>query len=115
MANFKPAKMQKVQAEPLSAVLQEFIRQNSLGTGLRRQVVSDAWDRVSGAAMYTSDKYLKNNILYVTVSSSVVRSQLLCQLDYILSAVNQALRSDSLVGEEASGGKCEPVQKIVLR
>lgn len=113
MANFKPAKMPKVQAEPLSQILQQYVRQNALAGGLRYQVVSAAWDKVSGAARFTNSKYLKNNILYITVSSSVVRSQLLCQLDLILSRINEILRADSIVGE--GSGECEPIQKIVLR
>ena len=94
MANFKPAKIQRVNAEPLSSALSSFITVNGLAEGLFRQKVFSCWEELAGTAGYESGKYLKDGVLYVTFKSSVVRSSLSFRLPEILEGVNDMLGRD---------------------
>lgn len=95
MANFKPARIERQNAESISDILARFVSANSLAPGLLRQAVFSAWDSVSGAAAYSTSKFLKDGVLYVTLSSSVVRSRLFFRCDDIIDGVNACLKADS--------------------
>lgn len=95
MANFKPAKIERQNAEPVSDLLAKFVSMNNLSEGLLREAVFAAWDQASGASLHSVSKFLKDDILHVSVSSSVVRSRLFFQLDAILEKMNSCLKEDS--------------------
>lgn len=111
MANFKPAKIRRTSAEPLGDILRLFVVQNKLGYGLFNQEIFRIWDEVSGAGRYSSNKYYREGTLYVTIRSSLVRSQLLFQLDAIMMKMNQLLDESDTV--KLSGIE-EKISKIVL-
>lgn len=111
MANFKPARIERQTAEPVSELLKEFVLVNRLGSGLYRQAVFQLWDDVSGAGRYSVNKFLKEGTLHVTISSSVFRSQLLMQKDFLISEINRRLDSDGTV--ELSG-VTDKLENIVL-
>lgn len=112
MGNFKPFKLTRHDPEPFANLVGLFIKSNGLERGLLQKAVSSAWDKYSGAAAYTTNKYLRDNILYITVSSSVVRSGLTFQLEGILRDINAALKADELL---ASCGEVPQVKSIKLR
>lgn len=112
MANFKPAKIKRSNAEPMSDVLRLFVAVNHLGAGLYRKAVFDAWDEASSAARYSNYKFLKDGVLYVTVSSSLVRSQLMFQKDVILKKMNGILANSETA---RLSGFSEGVKDIKLR
>lgn len=90
-----------------------YIKEMKLASGLNRQRIFTAWDEVSGASAYTVNRYLKDNILYCSISSSVIRSRLYFQRDIILQKMNEFLRNDSLFVKDE--GKNDFVKDIVLR
>lgn len=90
-----------------------YIREMKLTAGLNRQRIFAAWDEVSGAAAYTVDRYLKNNVLYCAISSSVVRNRLYFQQDVILRNINEFLQKDDLFVKDQ--GKTVFLKGIVLR
>ncbi len=90
-----------------------YIKEMKLTAGLNRQRIFAAWDEVSGAAAYTVDRYLKNNVLYCAISSSVVRNRLYFQQDIILRNINEFLLNDELFVRDP--GKKVFVKGIVLR
>ena len=94
MANFKPAKISRQDPRPLSDAIPAFVRVNGLGKGLASRLVFDIWDEVSGAAGYSTNKFFRDGVLNVTISSSVVRSQLLFQLDIIKDRINKSLKDN---------------------
>lgn len=112
MANFKPAKIERQETRPFSDLLGLFVAVNRLGPGLYRKAVFKAWDEASGAAVYTSGRFLRDGILYITLSSSVVRSQLMFQKDFILLKINELLKESETVG---LSGIREEVKEIRLR
>lgn len=112
MGSFKPSRMRRTEIVTLGQALTEYVKAFKLDSNLARQAVFDAWDEASDAARYTSNKYLKDNILYVTISSSVVRSQLTFQREHILQRINQILREDEFLHDILDKVL---IQKIVLR
>ena len=90
--------------QSLSEVLKELVEGSKLEKGLDIVAVRDAWKQVMGQAIsnYTQDVILKNNTLYVSLNSSVLREELSYGKEKILENLNEAL------------GK-ELISKIVLR
>lgn len=112
MANFKPARIERQNAEPLSDLLSRFVEANGLAPGLLRQAVFSAWDQASGAAAHTISKYVRDNVLYVTISSSVVRSGLVRSSDHILKKINMILKSDPTL---SSLGICGEIKALKMK
>jgi len=111
MGNFRPAKIDRLNAEPLGELLKLFVAQNRLGEGLVRQAVFQAWDEASGAACQTVGRFFRDGTLYVTLSSSLLRRELMFRKEYILDSLNSILSgSDTLL---AAGLECK-VKNIVM-
>ena len=83
-------------AVPMEELVGMYIKNMRLTAGLNRQRIFAAWDQVSGSSQYTLDKYVKDGVLYCRMSSSVVRSKVRLQKDFILDMLNARLRTDSL-------------------
>lgn len=111
MDNFKPLKIRRTSAEPLENILKLFVVQNRLGYGLFDNEVFRLWDEVSGAGRYSSNKYFREGILHITLTSSLVRSQLVFQLDLIKEKMNQMLDESETV---RLSGIEDRISKIVL-
>lgn len=84
--------------EPVSvgSVIGAYIRSMSLAPKLNTQRIFAAWDDCSGAGPFTLKKYFREGKLYITLNSSVIRSQLYYQKDLILEKINAALSDDPL-------------------
>ncbi|NYJ27345.1 DUF721 domain-containing protein [Allomuricauda sp. ARW1Y1] len=89
---------------PLSEALSEFIQENKLQKGMDRVNARDAWSSLMGNGVnnYTTSVELKNETLYVSLSSSVLREELSLGKSKIIKMINDEL------------GK-ELVKKLVLR
>lgn len=111
MANFKPARIERQEARPLSDLLRLFVAQNGLGPSLYRRAVFELWDEVAGCPRLTVNKFLRNKTLYITVSSSLVRSQLHARSGVILQRMNDMLETNDIV---AMSGIRDKIEKIVL-
>ena len=99
------SRLPRKNAVPIEELLKEFIRENKLSRGLNTQKVFAAWDSASGAGKYTVRKFYRDGKLYITVSSSVIRSQLLFQKAALLERINAILCEDSLfVRDDPSAG-----------
>ena len=83
-----------------------------LSSGMNDNIIMSAWDKVTGAAPYTLSKYVKNGVLYCTISSSVVRNQLFFNKDAIVDAINREVLADSLY--LATPGR-KPVKTLILK
>ena len=73
---YKGNTLQRRDAVGMDELVEQFIRDMKLASGINRQRVIAAWNSVSGASRYTVDVYLKGKTLYCTIGSSVVRNQL---------------------------------------
>ena len=83
-------------AQPMDELVREYIRSMKIASGLNEQLIFDAWDKVSGVKEYTVSRYLKNGVLYWSLSSSVVRSRLFPHRGEIVRKMNELLLGDGL-------------------
>lgn len=89
---------------PLSEALQAFIKENKLQKGMDKVDVKAAWTALMGNGVnnYTTAVELRNDTLFVSLSSSVLREELSHGKSKIINMINEEL------------GK-ELVKKLVLR
>ncbi len=83
-------------AAPLSELIRTWLKSEHLTAGLNTQRIFAAWDAASGAGRYTVRRYFRDGRLYITVDSSVVRSQLSFQRDALVEKINALLAADEL-------------------
>lgn len=95
----------------MDALVQDFIREMKITSGVNNQRASEAWATVSGASRYTLDVSLERGVLYVTLNSSMARNQLYFQRDILLRKLNEFLDADSLFVK----GIGPAVRNIVLK
>lgn len=88
----------------LGDALKEFIKENRLQKGMDKVDARAAWIKLMGNGVnnYTTSVELKNDILFVSLSSSVLRQELSLGKSKIIAMLNEEL------------GK-ELIKKIVLR
>lgn len=97
----------------MEELIRLYIKSIGLSTELNRQRIYAAWSKVSGAAAFTLDRYVKAGVLYCTISSSMMRSRLFLGKDRLVEIVNDELRQDSLFSQD---NKTENfIKSIVLR
>lgn len=96
----------------MDELVEEFIREMKLASGINRERVREAWNVVSGAAKYTIDVQLVNGVMYCNMASSMVRNQLYFQKDVILAQINEYLKNDALY---VKNGEKSFVKDIVLK
>ena len=83
-------------AVSLSEAIQEYLKAAKLTSGLNTQRIFAAWDAASGTGRYTVRRFFRDGRLYITVDSSVVRSQLSFQRDTLIEKINALLAQDEL-------------------
>ncbi|MFT6721964.1 MAG: hypothetical protein ACJA1V_000012 [Flavobacteriaceae bacterium] len=90
--------------QQLSEALDRFISANKLEKGLDKVNAQKAWENLMGNGVnsYTREVRLERGILYVSLSSAVLREELSHGKSKIVSMLNEALGKDL-------------VQKVVLR
>jgi hypothetical protein len=88
----------------ISEALQEFVENNKLQKGLDKVHVRDVWNSQMGPAIekYTTAIKLERDVLYVQLSSSVLREELSYGKEKIVKMLNEELGRDL-------------VKKLVLR
>ena len=96
--------MQRENTKTLRDAINAYLRETSLGDGIIRLRIFNAWDSVTGEAVaaVTYNKYFKDGSLHCKIGSSLIRSNLQLRLPEIADSMNQVL------------GK-EYVKRIILR
>ncbi|MAU15556.1 MAG: RNA-binding protein [Muricauda sp.] len=89
---------------PLSEALSEFIKENKLQKGIDKVDVREAWEKLMGNGVnnYTTAVELRNETLFISLSSSVLREELSLGKTKIIKMINEELGKDL-------------VKKLVLR
>jgi len=90
-----------------------YIRALKLSAGLNTQRVFAAWDAVSGVAGQTLRKFYRDGKLYVTISSSMIRSHLEFQKPSLIQAMNRFLEKDELFVKDYD--KVGFVKELILK
>ncbi len=77
----------------ISEVLKDFVSEHRLEDGLDKIDVRDAWANLMGNAVntYTTDVILKNDTLYVSLSSAAYREELSYGKQKIIELLNENL------------------------
>ena len=107
----KDNRLRRKDAVGMEDLVQDFIREMKLSSGINRQRAAEAWNAVSGSSRYTIDVSLDKGILYVVLNSSMARNQLYFQKDVLLRKVNECLDADTLFVK----GDGPAVRNIVLK
>lgn len=89
-------RLRRKDAVGMEQLVQDFIREMKISSGVNRQRAAEAWGVVSGASRYTLDVSLDKGILYVTLNSSMARNQLYFQRDVLKQKINEFLANDEL-------------------
>jgi len=90
------------EAVTMEEVVSAYIRQMKLAAGLNTQRIFEAWDACSGAGPYTLRRFFRGGKLYITLSSSVIRNQLLFQKEALVEKMNGYLVQDPLFSKDDS-------------
>lgn len=92
--------LKRTQAIPVGEALMSYFKQIRLNSRLNERRVFEAWDKVSGAAAYTSKRFFRDGKLYVTLNSSAARTHLSMQKAALLAHINSVLLDDPLYDAE---------------
>lgn len=83
--------MKRNNAEPIGKLIQQFLRQESLESPLNEQRLLDAWPQVLGPtiASYTRELFIRNQILYVHLTSAALRQELMMGRELLVRNLNR--------------------------
>lgn len=81
------------EVKPIGDLLNMFLRREGLETPLLQKRAIDSWDSIMGKTItrYTAEKFIKNQTLYVKITSPALRQDLSMMRAKIVSRVNQAV------------------------
>lgn len=87
--------MKRKNAEQIGILIQNFLRQESLESPLNEQRLLSAWPEVMGPviAQYTRNLFIKNQVLYVQLSSAALRQELMMGREIIVRNLNSHVRA----------------------
>lgn len=88
--------MRRKQTILLGEAIAEVIKLQRLDKKLYETRLLDSWQEVLGPAIakYTENKYIKNKVLYVKLSSSVLRNELMMSRTQLLDALNKKVGAE---------------------
>lgn len=105
-------RLRRQKPTPLSELIKLYLRGNSMSRQFNTHLVFSAWDDASGAGPYTVKKFFRDGKLYITVSSSVIRSQLLFQKKFLIDKINTLVRDNELFCGQATD---EYVKDLIIK
>lgn len=99
-------------ALPLVEVFKQMLAESGASATHNTNLIFSAWDSVSGAGAYTIKRFFRDGKLYITLSSSVICSQLSMQKDVLVAKINSSLAGNELyIGQAVDG----PVKQLILK
>lgn len=83
--------MKRNNAEQIGVLIRNFLRQESLESPLNERRLINAWLEVLGPviASYTRDLFIKNQVLYVSLTSAALRQELMMGRELLVRNLNQ--------------------------
>ncbi len=96
--------MKRTNTRQIGEVLREYIDSMDMGRKLKESRLEKIWEEIIGknAASLTRKIFIKKDVLYVYLNSSVLRNELLMMRETVIERINEKL------GEEL-------VKKIILK
>ncbi len=89
-------RMERKNAEGMDTLMLRYIKAMRLGAQHNTRRIFLAWDEVSGAGSYTLKRFYRDGKLYISLSSSVLRTHLSMQKASLMERLNAHLLQDSL-------------------
>ena len=82
--------MKRNNAEPIGKLIQSYLRQESLESPLNEHRLINAWSEVLGPTIvsYTRDLFIKNQVLYVHLTSAALRQGLMMGRELLVRNLN---------------------------
>lgn len=82
--------MKRKEAEPIGKLIQQYLRRESLDSPLNERRLINSWAQLMGktTASLTQDIYIRNQTLYVKLTSSTLRQELMMAKDFIVCRLN---------------------------
>jgi predicted nucleic acid-binding Zn ribbon protein len=83
--------MRRSNTQSLSDVLKEYIKETRIERKLKEVDVVQSWENLLGKtiAHYTTKIYIRNQVLYVHISSAVVKNELFMMREEIKRKINE--------------------------
>jgi len=83
--------MRRSFTQSLADVLRDYIKENNIGRKLKEVDIVQSWEELLGKtiAHYTRSVVLRNRILFVEISSAVVKNELFMMRDEIVRKLNE--------------------------
>jgi len=83
--------MRKKNTESLREILQQVLKSNHLDKQLNEKHLIEAWPKILGENItkYSTNLVVKNRVLYVSISSSVLRHDLFLSREKIKDSLNR--------------------------
>ncbi len=78
---------------PLDEIVNQLLRQEGLETPLNERRLIDAWETVAGAtiARYTTEKFIRNQVLFVNILNPALRSELSMMKTQLVDRLNAVI------------------------
>lgn len=91
--------MKRNDAEPIGTIIRKFLRQESLEGPLNEQRLLNSWEELLGStiASYTKELYIRNQTLYVHLTSASLREELLMGRELLIRKLNQNVGAEVIV------------------
>lgn len=91
--------MRRNNAEHIGDVIRYFLRQQGLESPLNEYRLIQAWSEIVGPAIarYTSNVYIKNQTLYVHLTSAVLRQELMMARELLIKNLNREVGAQVIV------------------
>ena len=91
--------MRRGETKSIAELVRAMCREEGLETPLNEYRLVQAWKEVVGPVItrYTSNLYIKNQILYVHLTSSVLRQELMMGRDLLVRNLNEQVGAQVIV------------------
>lgn len=85
--------MRRTNTSHLSEILNEFIKTNKLEDGIDNARINGIWEDVTGTYIAKSTKniYVKNNELFVSINSSIIRNEIILIKSELVKRMNKKI------------------------
>jgi predicted nucleic acid-binding Zn ribbon protein len=83
--------MRKSNTQPIENVIREYLKEMNIDQKLKEVGIVSQWEKLMGktVAVRTSQIYIRNHILYIHVTSSVLKNELMMMRQAIIEKINE--------------------------
>ncbi len=90
--------MERRKTVHISEIIQELLAKNNMKSRLDETTITQKWEEVVGKTMakYTRKVYVSKGVLYVEVTSSVARNELVMNRSILIEKLNKTTGSETI-------------------